>query len=315
MPVLGLLWGTSYLWIAMLSGTFAPTMTILMRTFAALAIIGTLTLVGRKKLPPFGRIWLHLLVVTVAADLVPFLMLVWAQKYVASSIAAVLNSTIPLFTLLIAALVFRSEKITRERLVGILLGIGGVCALSGTGGGSLLSPGVVAVMISSIFYGFGFVYARRYVRGDAFSIVTIQLLMTVAILLPLTLATGAFDVSAVGGRELVAVLGLGTLSGGIAYAIYYQAIDRLGPTTTSYATYLSPVVALIVGWIVLGERIGLLGFAGIVVIAAGVLTASGLSRTGYDRLRGTVTLPAAEIPGLVEEAAEGGVVPPAALQA
>lgn len=310
LPLLGLLWGSSYLWIAILAGVFAPSMVILMRTVAALAIVGTLALVGRRKLPPLGRTWLHLLVVTVAADLVPFLMLIWAQRSVASSVAAVLNSTIPLFTLLIAALVFRSETITRERLSGIILGITGVCMLSGAGdSGSYLSPGVVAVTLSSIFYGFGFVYARRYVRGDAFGIVTVQMVMTIAILLPLTLATGAFSTSAIGLREMVAVLGLGTLSGGIAYAIYYQALERLGPTMTSYATYLSPVVALFIGWVALGERIGMLGLAGIAIVAAGVLTASGLGRAGLGRLTTALVRPAADAPVLDEEPAEGDVVP------
>jgi drug/metabolite transporter (DMT)-like permease len=294
MPLLGLLWGSSYLWIAILAGSFAPMMVILLRTVAALAIIGTLAIVGRRKLPPFGRVWLHLAIITVAADLVPFFMLIWAQQTVASSVAAVLNSTIPLFTLLIAALVFRSETITRERMVGIVLGIIGVVALSGTAtsGGELLSPGVVAVTVSSIFYGFGFVYARRYVRGDPFAIVALQMMMTIVVLLPLTLASGSFSVSGISTREILAILGLGTMSSGLAYAIYYQALERLGPTMTSYATYLSPVVALIIGWVVLGERISLLGYVGILIVAAGVLTASGLTRTGVHWLKSLRIAPA-----------------------
>ncbi len=315
MPLLGLLWGSSYLWISILAVAFAPTMVILVRTVAALLIVGSLALVGRKRLPPLGRGWAHLAVVTLAADLMPFLMLVWAQRTVDSSVAAVLNSTIPLFTLLIAALVFRSERITRERLVGIVLGIVGVCALSGTsGGGALLSPGVVAVTVSSIFYGFGFVYARRYVRGNAFGIVVMQMLMTITVLLPLTLATGAFTFSGVGGREVVAILGLGTLSSGIAYVIYYQALDRLGPTMTSYATYLSPVVALVIGWMLLGERIGLLGMAGIAVIAAGVLTASGIARTALALTRRAALRPAAQLPAFVDEVIETDGAPSPAAQ-
>lgn len=306
-PLLGLLWGSSYLWISILAGGFAPTMVILLRTVAALAVIGSLAAIGRRRFPPFGHVWIHLLVVTIAADLVPLLMIIWAQRFVASSVTAVLNSTIPLFTLLIAALVFRSERITRERLCGIVLGVAGVAALSGTGnGGAYLSAGVLAVTVSSIFYGFGFVYARRYVRGDAFSIVTLQMIMTLLVLLPLTLVTGTFSVSGMSGRELLAVLGLGTMSGGLAYAIYYQALDRLGPTLTSYATYLSPVVALIIGWVVLGERIGLLGYAGIVVVAAGVLTASGLSRTVLLRLRGLRPRPVVPAPALEDVVAEAG---------
>jgi drug/metabolite transporter (DMT)-like permease len=198
---------------------------------------------------------------------------------------------------------------------GIILGIAGVCTLSGaSSSGSFLNAGVLAVTVSSIFYGFGFVYARRYVRGDAFSIVTIQMVMTIAVLLPLTLWTGVFSLSAIGAREIIATIGLGTLSGGIAYAIYYQSLDRLGPTMTSYATYLSPVVAIVIGWIALGERISLLGFTGIAIIAVGVLTASGVSRSGLRRLKAALADPAVEVPVFDENGSEVEAVPPPALQ-
>jgi drug/metabolite transporter (DMT)-like permease len=285
LPLLGLLWGSSYLWIDILGGTFAPSMVILLRTVASLVVMGTLVLLGRGRLPQFGVVWLHLLVVTIAADLVPFFMLVWAQQHVDSSVAAVLNSTIPLFTLVIAVLVFRSERFTGERLAGIVLGMAGVAALSGTGdsSGALLSPGVVAVTLSSVFYGFGFVYARRYVRGDPFGIVALQMVMGLPLLVPITLLTGSLRLDGFTPKAFMAVIGLGIMSSGLAYALYYKTLDRLGPTTTSYATYLSPVVAMLLGWGILGERIGLLGYVGILLVAFGVLTASGLGRAAVRR--------------------------------
>lgn len=285
LPLLGLLWGSSYLWIDILGGAFAPSMIILLRTCASLAVIGSLVLLGRGRLPAFGVVWLHLLVVTLAADLAPFFMLVWAQQHVDSSVAAVLNSTIPLFTLVIAVLVFRSERFTGERLAGIFLGMAGVAALSGTGesGGTILSPSVVAVTASSVFYGFGFVYARRYVRGDPFGIVALQMLMSLPLLLPVTLLTGSLRIDGFTPEIILAIVGLGVMSSGLAYAIYYAALDRLGPTTTSYAIYISPVVAMLLGWSILGERIGMLGFGGIALVALGVLTASGLGRTALQR--------------------------------
>lgn len=269
--------------------------------------MGTLVVAGRRKLPAFGRIWLHLLVITVAADLVPFLMLIWAQRTVASSVTAVLNSTIPLFTLLIAALVFRSETITRERLGGIILAMLGVVALSGTSseGGSYISPGVVAVTASSVFYGFGFVYARRYVRGDPFGIVTLQMIMTIPLLVPLNYATGHLTTEGMTPKLLLVAFILGSLSSGVAYAIYYRALERLGPTMTSYATYLSPIYALIIGRVVLGERISPLGYLGIAVIAAGVLTASGIGARMLATARGRLRpLPdPAPLPHIAEDPA------------
>ena len=286
-PLLGLLWGSSYLWIAILADAFAPPMVMLLRTVAALLVVGAIASIGRKRLPPFGRMWIHLLVVTISADIVPFLMLIWAQRTVSSSVAAVLNSTIPLFTLLIAALAFRSETITRERLIGILLGIAGVCTLAGTtpDAGPIVSPGVVAVTLSSMFYGFGFVYARRHLRGNPFGIVALQMALTLPILIPIVYLSGSIVVSGVSTKVALAVIGLGALSSGVAYAIYYLSLDRLGPTTTSFATYLSPIVAMVIGWLALGDRLGWLGFAGVAIIALGVLTAAGLTRSGARFMR------------------------------
>lgn len=287
LALLGMLWGSSYLWISILNGAFAPSMLVLARVAAASLVILPVMWLRGARLPAFGSAWLHILVIAIAADLLPFFLLVWAQHHVASSVAAVLSATIPLFTLLTAALIFRNDIITRERLAGILLGFAGVAVLSGFGGGaggSFVSPGVVAVIGSSLFYGMGFAYARRYVRGDPFGIVGLQMLMSLALVLPLTLLSGQLDLAALSPGIALAVLGQGMFSSGIGYVVYYAALNRLGPTVTSYGAYLSPIVAIVLGWAVLGERIGLTGFAGILLVAIGILTAAGYATAAFRAL-------------------------------
>lgn len=269
LPALSLLWGSSYLWISILNGAFDPATLILTRVSIAALVLAVVMWIKGGRLPAFGKRWLHILVAAVAADLAPLFMLVWAQNYVASSVAAVL----------IAALVFRSERITGNRLIGILLGFVGVVLLSGVGSGSsgsFINPGVVAVLVSSVFYGFGFVYARRYVRGDPFGIVVLQMLMSVVLVAPLAVMTGDVNTAAISPAVLLAMVGQGALSSGLGYVIYYIGLERLGPTSTSYGTYLSPVVAIALGWVILGERIGPVGMLGILIVVAGILTAAGL---------------------------------------
>lgn len=286
--ILSLLWGSSYLWINVLIRAFDPTMTLMLRVFTAGLVLVTLMHLRGARLPKFGKTWLHVLVVAVAADLAPLGMLVWSQQYVSSSVGSVLNATIPLFTLLIAALVFRNERITRSRLIGIVLGFVGVVLLSGTdqsGAGGLLNPGVIAVLTSSIFYGFGFVYARRYLRGNPYGIVALQMLLSLVVVSPIALTMGSVDVAAISPLVIIALLGLGALTGGIGYAVYYLSLERVGPTTTSFATYLSPIVAIAIGWTVLGERLGALGVLGILIVIAGVITAAGGMPIIYESLR------------------------------
>jgi drug/metabolite transporter (DMT)-like permease len=145
------------------------------------------------------------------------------------------------------------------------------------------------------------------VRGDPFGIVALQMLMSLPLLVPITLLTGSLRFDGLTPRIILAIVGLGVMSSGLAYAIYYKALDRLGPTTTSYATYLSPVVAMLLGWGILGERIGLLGYGGILLVALGVLTASGLGRSalrrGFAATRTKTPAPVNSIPQVTEDAA------------
>lgn len=276
--ILSLLWGSSYLWINVLNQAFNPAMVMLIRVAMAGLVLLPLARLQGIRMPGFGHRWLHILIVAIAADLVPLALLVWSQQYVTSSVAAVLNATVPLFTLLIAALIFRSEQITQSRMVGILLAFIGVVLLSGItseGPAALLNPGIIAMTLSSVFYGFGFVYARRFVRGEPFAIVSLQMIFSLIIVLPFALAIGRVNTAALSPTVGLAILALGGLSGGIGYCVYYQSLDRLGPTMTSYATYLSPVVAIALGWVILGERIAPIGYLGIMVIVSGVVTAAG----------------------------------------
>lgn len=276
--VLSLLWGSSYLWINVLNQAFNPAMVMLIRVTMAALVLLPLTRMRGIRLPRFSAHWIHVLVVAIAADLIPMALLIWSQQYVTSSVAAVLNATVPLFTLLIAALIFRNEQITQNRMIGILLAFAGVILLSGItseGPAALLNPGIIAMTLSSIFYGFGFVYARRFVRGAPFAIVSLQMIFSLVLVLPFALMLGTIHTEAITPTVGLAILALGGLSGGVGYCAYYHALERLGPTMTSYGTYLAPVVAIALGWVVLGERIAPVGFLGIMVIVSGVVTAAG----------------------------------------
>ncbi len=286
LPGLGLLWGSSYLWIAILNRTFDPSLVILARVVAALIVLALVLRLRGSALPSPGRIWLHIAVIAVCADLMPLAMLIWSQHQVDSSVASALSATIPLFTLLIAAFVFRSEVITRQRLGGIMLSFTGVVILSGANTqDGLLNPAVVAVLVSSLFYGFGLVYARRYVRGDPFGIVALQMLLSLVIISPIALLRGEVNQATLSVNTLLAALALGGLSCALGYCLYYTSLVRLGPSTTSYATYLSPVIAIVLGWVILGERITPLGFLGIILIVCGIMTAAGLAARWFTRVR------------------------------
>jgi drug/metabolite transporter (DMT)-like permease len=278
LPILSLLWGSSYLWISLLLNVFNTPALLLVRMAIAGVVLGLVLLLRGRRLPPFGRLWLHIVVVAMLADLVPLGLLIWAQSQIPSSTAAIINATTPLFALLAAALVFGSERLSVTRIVGVCLGFLGVVLLSGAGedgAGSIVSPGVLAALGSSVLYGCGFAYVRRFVRGDPTGIVVSQMFISLIVLLPITALYGTVDMAAARPSTVLAILAQCLLSSGLGYVLYYTAIDRLGPGTASLASYLAPVVAVALGWAVLDERIGWLGLLGMLVVVCGVALAAG----------------------------------------
>ena len=279
--LLGTIWGSSYLFIKVLVDAVSPAVMVSVRFGLGALALGTVLAVRGGRLPAFGRIWFHLAVMSLFVNVTPFLLIAWGSQSAESALAAVLNGTTPLFTLVFAAAIFRSEAFTPARVSGVLIGFAGVLAL--TGGsfrdlGSVASLGELALLLSSVCYGFGFAYARQFVRGDPLSNVTAQLIIGAAITTPIAVATGWVRTENLHAGNVAAWIILGILGTGIAYLFYYSLIGQIGATRASLVTYITPVVGLILGWLVLGENLGLAGIAGMLLIITGVAISYGWHR-------------------------------------
>lgn len=272
--LLGLCWGSSYLFIKIGVETL-PTFTLIAgRLGIGSLLIATVLLLAREPLPRDLRTYGHLCVLAAINIIVPFTLITWGERAVDSSMAAVLNSTVPLFTIVMAALAFHEEAITVGRLLGLVAGFGGVVILTsrtllgGSGGDALAELALVA---SSASYGLGNVYARRMVRGlrpmvPAFFQVFIAFLATATLALaterPLSLSWRA--------DAVFAVAWLGIMGSGFAYLIYYRLMRAWGPTRTSMVAYILPVVGLVLGFVVLAETIDARILLGTAFIVAGI---------------------------------------------
>ncbi len=286
--VLGTIWGSAYLFITSLVDEVSPWAMILVRLLLGAGVLGVIHTARGGRLPARGVVWLHLAAMAVLGNLLPFWLIAWSQQHATSSIAAVLNATIPFFTLLTAALVFRMERMRANHLLGVLLGTLGTLAL--TGGslldlGSTTGRGEMALLLSSACYGFAFAYARRFVRGEPVALVTAQLLLGAVLCAPLAWQDWRVEWGSLGVLELLAWLTLGAIGTGVAYVIYYALIADLGATAASFVTYLIPVVGVVLGWLVLSESLGWLGLLGMLLIALGVSVSYGLHRRLLPALR------------------------------
>lgn len=286
--LISLFWGSSYLFIKIGIETLSPLTLISGRLFFGSLVLGAALLLARVPIPRDRSTYAKLVVMAVLNIVVPFSLITWGERYIDSSLAAILQATTPLFTIVIASLALAEEAITLNRLMGLIIGFGGVVVLfsHGLSGGSNSSlPGEIALVLSSVSYAAGGVFVRVNMRGfhptvPAFFQVSIALLITSAMALLLESPIHLPDTP----RALFAIVWLGVFGSSLAYLIYFRLVHVLGPTRMSLITYVMPIVGIVLGVAVLGETIDLRIATGTAIILAGVGLVN--SRRGTRRLFG-----------------------------
>jgi drug/metabolite transporter (DMT)-like permease len=217
---------------------------------------------------------------------IPFGLITWAEQSVDSALAAILNSTVPLFVIVIAPLFLPDEPIRLNGVLGLAIGFIGVVLIVSPGLAQAAGtvPGQLALLGSSLAYAVGNVYARRNVRGlppliPAVFQVTFALLIVgvLAIVLERPWETSQPDAEA-----WFSVVWLGILGSGMAYLAYFRLLSRWGATRTSLVAYLLPVVGIVLGYLVLQEPIDATLVTGTALVIAGVALVNG--RWGRRRL-------------------------------
>jgi drug/metabolite transporter (DMT)-like permease len=284
----GLVWGASFLFIAVALTGMTPVQVAAGRALLGALTLGLIVLVTRDRLPAWGPIWGHLAVVGVTFCVLPYLLFAWAQQYVASGLASVYNATTPIMTAVLAALVFHVERLTRAQVVGIVIGILGVLVIIGPWrgielGGDLLPQ--LAMLGATACYGFSLSYMRRFLTNTGVSAVVftfIYIALAALVLLLLTPLTSPaplrLDPAVIG-----AIVLLGALGTGFAYVWNQNVVRAWGATRASTVTYITPVVGVLLGIIVLGEVLVWNEPVGAVLVIVGVLLAQ--RRLGWGRRR------------------------------
>ena len=289
---LALTWGASFLFIKVGLEGLTPQQVVWARLVLGAAALLVLSTVTRSPLPRDPRVWGHLLVVALLLCVVPFTLFAWAEKRVSSGLASILNATTPLQTMLVALVALPQERLTRERAAGLLLGFAGVLTVlavwSGAAGGDL--PGKVACLAATASYGVAFVYLRRFVAGrgvPALTLATVQVGLGAAVLLAAT-PWVAGPAPHLTWRVVGSMVLLGVAGTGLAYVWNTAIVARWGATNASTVTYLTPLVGVLLGIVVLGENATWNQPVGALVVGAGVLVAQGRlgSLAGRPRARG-----------------------------
>jgi drug/metabolite transporter (DMT)-like permease len=254
---LGITWGCSFIFIELGLEFLTPFGVAFAR--CALGAITLLMVVKLRniKLPSQTSTWRKLWIVALLLNVIPGILFAYAQQYVTSVLAGIINATTPLMTLLFLLLLFREEKLSRAQVAGLLIGAFGVMVVlgvwKGIGDNQLL--GVIALLAAVSCYGFSFPYTTRNIiplKLQPEAAATVQLVLAALTLLPFYLIDGiAQDKYLL--PNVLAMLALGILGSGFAYIWNFSIIAAAGSSIASTVTYVTPVVAVFVGWLFLGE--------------------------------------------------------------
>jgi drug/metabolite transporter (DMT)-like permease len=278
---LSVLWGGSFFFIGVAVKELPPMTIILLRVAIAAVVLAAALAVMRAAIPRDPDIWFAFLVMGFLNNVIPQSLIAWGQHAIPSGLASILNATTPLFGVVVAHYFTLDEKITANKMAGLLIGIAGVAILIGPSAFEGLGSSFwaeVAILVASVFYALSGVYGRRFKRMGVDPIVTAtgQLTGSTLLLVPLVLLfEHPLSLPMPGSATWQAIIGLATISTALAYVVFFRILATAGATNLLLVTFLIPVSAIFLGAMFLGETLELRHFIGMTAIAAGLACIDG----------------------------------------
>lgn len=256
---LGLIWGSSFLWIKIALEEIGPLLLVALRLFFGILVLSVTAAISRPEWPRQRRIWLTLTFLGLINNALPYLLISWGEQYIDSAVAAILNSTAPLFTMLIAHQFLSDDRMTSTRVAGLLLGFLGILVLFSRdlpGGMQRGLLGQAAVLLAAMLYAISSVFARRKTIGLAPAVqALVPLIGADALIWGMTpLLEGPLHLPRL-PLTWVAVVWLGSLGVAVAYYLYFYLLHTVGPTRTILVTYVFPLIGVALGVFFLNERL------------------------------------------------------------
>lgn len=281
LAVLSLLWGGSFLFIGILVKVWPPFTIVTARVGLAALALWIIVRASSVPIPKSPKVWLAFLGMGLLNNVIPFCLIVWGQTRIPGGLAAIFNATTPLFGVIIAHFLTNDEKLTVNRLIGVLVGFAGVVVMigpavfSGFGGDTL---GELAVMLAAVSYAFAGIFGRRFKAMGLPPLLPAagQVTASTIVLLPVALLLDKPWTLPVPGLETIAaLLGLALLSTAVGYVLFFKILATAGATNLMLVTILIPPSAIVLSAIVLGDHVEPRHLAGMVLIGLGLMAIDG----------------------------------------
>nr|WP_316180102.1 MULTISPECIES: DMT family transporter [unclassified Bradyrhizobium] len=276
--LLSLLWSGSFIFNGLALKELPPLTLVLLRIVLAAAILLPLLRLRGLGFPKGFAGWRPFFAVALFNNVVPFCLIVIGQTFITSGLAAVLNATTPLFTIVVMAAA-GEERLSARRAAGLVVGFIGVVILRGGPGldGSGGGYGILFGLGASLSYGIAALLVRRHLaHSPPLATATFQLSASSVMMLAIAAVVDQpWRLPIPGLQTWLAVIGLAVLSTAFAYIVFFQILRRSGATNVTLVTLLIPLTTILLGSLVLGESISLREIGGALVIGSALLVIDG----------------------------------------
>jgi drug/metabolite transporter (DMT)-like permease len=276
--VAALLLGSTFLFLTIAIEEISPLTSAALRALIAAPICWGLMRVFGVSLPRTRQGWIALAWLGLLTGAVPFGAISWGQQHIESGMGGILFGTMPILTVVLAPMFLDEETFTRRRLVGGMVGLAGIILLIGP---SVLANasdqvlGIAITFLAPLSHTLGAIYARKQTNLPPPAMATGQMVFGAAILVPVSFAVESPLSLNPSMAAIGAMLVAGIFCTAIAMSLYFVIVRRVGATRSSLVPLFFPVVAVVLGAVILGERLPLEAFVGLALILAGAVAVSG----------------------------------------
>ncbi|MCB1755254.1 MAG: EamA family transporter [Gammaproteobacteria bacterium] len=277
LPLLGLLallWGSSYLFIKIAVMEIPPLTLIAIRVFGAMLFLILVMMWRHERLPRGVQTWRMLLIQAFFNSIAAWTVLAWGQSYVDAGLASVLNSTSPVFVFIFTAVVTRHERLGASKLFGAILGLSGVVLIVGSDvvkGLGVQVAGQIACLSGAALYACAAIYGRRFSNLSPVVSSAGTMIWASAVLVPLALLVEQPFSLTPSNKAIFSALALSIFCTGFALMIYFRLLRTIGSMGVASQAYLRAAIGVMLGIVLLGEKLTLPVSAGVFIAISGVI--------------------------------------------
>jgi drug/metabolite transporter (DMT)-like permease len=278
---LAVLWGGSFFFTGVAIKELPPLTIVVVRVGLAAIILNAVIRAMGSRMPTDGRVWAAFFGMGLLNNVIPFTLIAWGQTHIASGLASILNATTPLWTVMVAHVLSKDEKMTGNRLLGVVVGLLGVVMMIGPEVLTTLGSNTVAqlaVLAAALSYAFAGVFGRRFKQMGVAPMLTAtgQVTASTAMLIPVAFVVDQpWHLAMPSPHAWGALIGLAAASTALAYVLYFSILAAAGAVNLLLVTFLIPVSAIILGSAALGENLDPKHFLGMLLIGLGLAAIDG----------------------------------------